>query len=68
MFIAKCQLVKAEHQHFVGFLQSLAVMKWKWEAISMDFITGLPKSKKQNDFIFVFIDKLSKETHFIPVN
>ena len=33
----------------------------------MDFITGLPKSKKKNDSIFVFIDKLSKIAHFIPV-
>ena len=33
----------------------------------MDFITGLPKSKKQNDSIFVVIDKLSNKTHFIPV-
>ena len=34
----------------------------------MDFITSLPKSKKQNDSIFVVINKLSKETHFIPMN
>ena len=33
----------------------------------MDFITSLPKSKKQNDSIFVVIDKLSKASHFIPV-
>ena len=33
----------------------------------MDFITGVPKSKNQNDSIFVFIDKMSKETHFILV-
>ena len=33
----------------------------------MDFITGLPKSKKQNDSIFVVIDKLSKAAHFITV-
>ena len=33
----------------------------------MDFITGLPKIKKQNDSIFVVIEKMSKETHFIPV-
>ena len=33
----------------------------------MDFITILSKSKKQNDYIFVVIDKLSKEAHFIPV-
>ena len=33
----------------------------------MDFITCLPKSKKQNDSIFVVINKLSKATHFILV-
>ena len=33
----------------------------------MDFITSLLKSKKQNDSIFVVIDKLSKEAHFIPI-
>ena len=34
----------------------------------MDFIIGLPKSKKINDSIFVVVDKFSKVTHFIPVN
>ena len=70
MFIAKCQefhLVKAEHQHPSGLLQALPIPEWKWEVISMDFITGLPKSKKQNDSIFVVIDKLSKAAHLIPV-
>eukprot|EP00253_Pinus_taeda_P027707 PITA_27707 len=33
----------------------------------MDFITGLPKSKKGNDSIMVVVDKLSKSAHFIPV-
>lgn len=33
----------------------------------MDFRTGLPKSKKNNDSIMVVVDKLSKSTHFIPV-
>ena len=33
----------------------------------MDFIVGIPKHKKQNDSIFVVVDKLSKETHFIRV-
>jgi hypothetical protein len=32
----------------------------------MDFITGLPITKKHNDSIMVVIDKLTKETHFIP--
>ena len=55
MFIVKCQefhLVKVEHQHPLRLLQSLPIPKWKWEVISMDFITDLLKSKKQNYSIF----------------
>ena len=33
----------------------------------MDFITDLTKSKKQNYSIFLVIDKMSKEAHFILV-
>ena len=33
----------------------------------MEFRIGLLKSKKQNDYIFVVVDKLSKEAHLIPV-
>lgn len=33
----------------------------------LDFITGLPKTKKQNDSIMVVLEKLSKFTHFIPL-
>ena len=70
MFITKCQefqLVKAEHQHPSGLLQPLPISEWKWEVISIDFIIDIPKSKKQNDSIFVAVEKLSKETQFIPV-
>ena len=63
----ECQQVKADHRHPVGILQPLPIPDWKWEIISLDFITGLPKNKKQNDYVMVVVDKLSKETHFIPV-
>ena len=33
----------------------------------MDFITGLPMTWRQHDSIMVVVDKLTKETHFIPV-
>eukprot|EP00253_Pinus_taeda_P027064 PITA_27064 len=62
-----CQQVKAEHQHPAGLLQPLPIPEWKWEVITIDFITGLPKSKKGNDSIMVVVDKLSKSAHFIPV-
>eukprot|EP00253_Pinus_taeda_P028842 PITA_28842 len=63
----ECQQIKAEHQHPAGLLQPLPIPEWKWEIISMDFITGLPKTKKGNDSIMVIVDKLSKAAHFIPV-
>jgi hypothetical protein len=63
----ECQQVKAEHRHPAGLLQPLPIPEWKWETISMDFITGLPKSTKQNDAIMVVVDKLSKVAHFIPI-
>jgi hypothetical protein len=63
----ECQQVKAEHRHPTGLLQPLPILEWKWETISMDFITRLPTSTKHNDAIMVVVDKLSKSTHFIPV-
>jgi hypothetical protein len=33
----------------------------------LDFLTGLPKTQKQNDSIMVVIDKLNKSEHFIPI-
>jgi hypothetical protein len=42
----ECQQVKVEHRHPIGFLQPLPILEWKLETISMDFITGLPKSAK----------------------
>jgi len=63
----ECQLVKAKHQHLVGFLQPLPIPEWKWETISLDFITDLPHTKKQHDSIMVVVEKLSKTTHFIPM-
>ena len=47
-------------------LQPIPITEWKWETITMDFITGLPRTKKHNDSIMVVVDKLSKAAHFIP--
>jgi hypothetical protein len=59
--------VKFEHQHRADLLQPLHVPEWKWETISLDFITGLPRTQKHNDSIMVVIDNLSKYAHIIPV-
>jgi hypothetical protein len=35
--------------------------------VTMDFITGLPRTSKQHDLIMVVVDKLTKDAHFIPL-
>ena len=70
LYVAQCdifQRVKAEHQRPAGFLQSIKVPQWKWEEVGMDFITGLPRSSRGHDSIWVIVDRLTKVAHFIPV-
>ena len=60
----KCQQVKVEHQHPAGLLQPLPVPEWKWEVISMDFITRLPMTWRQNHPIMIVVDKVDKGNTF----
>jgi hypothetical protein len=62
-----CQRIKAEHQRPAGLFHPLRIPEWKWEDIGMDFITGLPRTPKGYDSIWVIVDRLTKVTHFIPV-
>jgi hypothetical protein len=62
-FISKClecQRVRVEHRHLVGLLQPLPIPEWKSEFVTMDFITGLPRTIKKHDAIMVVVDKLLK--------
>ena len=33
----------------------------------MDFLNGLPHSRKSRDSIWVIVDRLTKSTHFLPM-
>ena len=69
-FVAECDVcrrVKAEHQRPAGLLQPLPVPEWKWDSVGMDFVTGLPRTSKGKDAIWVVIDRLTKVEHFLPV-
>ncbi|GJZ61820.1 putative reverse transcriptase domain-containing protein [Tanacetum coccineum] len=43
------------------------IPKWKWEKLTMDFITKLPKSSSGYDTIWVIVDRLTKSAHFLPI-
>jgi hypothetical protein len=62
-----CQRFKTEHQRPAGLLHPLKIPEWKREEIGMDFITGLPRTSKGYDSIWVIMNRLAKVTHFIPV-
>ncbi|KAK8655193.1 hypothetical protein V6N13_107783 [Hibiscus sabdariffa] len=62
-----CQQVKAEHQHPSGLLQPIRTPEWKWERITMDFVTGLPLTSSKKDSVWLIVDRLTKSAHFIPV-
>ncbi|GJX97978.1 putative reverse transcriptase domain-containing protein [Tanacetum coccineum] len=41
-----CAKVKAEHQRPSGLLVQPKIPEWKWDNITMDFVTKLPKSSQ----------------------
>ena len=61
----KCQQVKAEHLKPFGMTQIIEVPTWKWKATYMDFVVGLPRTRRKHDSIWVIVDRLTKSAHFI---
>ncbi|GJU53081.1 putative reverse transcriptase domain-containing protein [Tanacetum coccineum] len=62
-----CLRVKAEHQKPSGLLVQPAIPQWKWENITMDFVTKLPRTQSGNDTIWVIVDRLTKSAYFLPM-
>ncbi|GJT68994.1 putative reverse transcriptase domain-containing protein [Tanacetum coccineum] len=62
-----CAKVKAEHQKPSGLLQQPKILVWKWERITIDFVSGLPRTPSGYDTIWVIVDRLTKSAHFLPM-
>ncbi|GJU69603.1 putative reverse transcriptase domain-containing protein [Tanacetum coccineum] len=62
-----CAKVKAECQKPSGLLVQPVIPIWKWENITMDFVTKLPKTSTGQDTIWVIVDRLTKSAHFLPM-
>nr|GFB65259.1 retrotransposon protein, putative, Ty3-gypsy subclass [Tanacetum cinerariifolium] len=59
--------VKNEHQRASDLLQPLDIPVCKWDEISMDFVTGLPRTQRRHDAIWVVVDRLTKSAHFLHI-
>ncbi|GJX21852.1 reverse transcriptase domain-containing protein [Tanacetum coccineum] len=69
-YVSKCMTcakVKAEYQKPSGLLVQPIIPIWKWENITMDFVTKLPKTTSGQDTIWVIVDRLTKSAHFLPM-
>nr|GEW67384.1 reverse transcriptase domain-containing protein [Tanacetum cinerariifolium] len=59
-----CAKGKAEHLKPLGLLQQPKIPKWKWENVTMDFVTGIPRTPSGYDSIWVIVDRLTKSATF----
>nr|GEX38923.1 putative reverse transcriptase domain-containing protein [Tanacetum cinerariifolium] len=62
-----CSKVKDVHQKHSGLLVQPEIPQWKWEKITIDFITKLPKTSSGHDTIWMIVDRLTKSAHFLPM-
>ncbi|GJR31724.1 putative reverse transcriptase domain-containing protein [Tanacetum coccineum] len=62
-----CSKVKAEHQRSSSLLQQPEIAEWKWDKITMDFITKLRRPKSRYDTMSVIVDRLTKSAHFLAI-
>ncbi|GJR59907.1 putative reverse transcriptase domain-containing protein [Tanacetum coccineum] len=69
-YVSKCLTcveVKSEHQKPSRLLQQPEIPVWKWERITMDFMSGVPRTPSGYDIIWVIVDRLTKSAHFLPM-
>jgi hypothetical protein len=67
-FVNKCRICQhaKRKRPNSGLYQPLSILERPWDAISMDFMLELPKTKRGFDSIFVVVDRFSNMAYFIP--
>lgn len=66
LFIKRCQICQVAKgiDTNQGLYTPLLISTTPWRDISMDFVVGLPTTRKKNNSIFVVVDRFSKMTVF----
>src|SRR5262249_36144494 len=62
-YVSKChtyQMINIEHRRPAGELKPLPLPQWKWEHITMDFMSALPRTRDKYDSVWVIVDRLTK--------
>ena len=59
--------MKAGHQVSSGLLNLIPIPQWKWDNITIDFVSGFPLTQKKHDSVFVIVDRLTQSSHFLPI-
>nr|GEY71615.1 reverse transcriptase domain-containing protein [Tanacetum cinerariifolium] len=62
-----CAKVKIEYWKSLGLLVQLEIPQWKWENITIDFVTKLPKTAAGQDTIWLIVARLTKSAYFLPM-
>ncbi|GJS17873.1 putative reverse transcriptase domain-containing protein [Tanacetum coccineum] len=62
-----CARVKTKHQRPSGLLVQPEIPQWKWDNVTMDFVTKLPKSSQGHDTICVVVNQLTRYAIFTPM-
>ena len=69
-YVAKCpnfQEVKGEHLKLGVLTHISEVQTWKWEAINMDFLVGIPRTRRNHDSLWVIMDRMTMSALIIPM-
>ena len=69
-FVKKCVvcMMAKTHGNNAGLYTPLPIPNMPWEEVSLDFVLGLPTTKRNKYSILMVVDRFSKMAHFVPCN
>lgn len=62
-----CQKLKVKNLILGDMIKKISIHTWKWEAVNMNFIIGLPRTRHQHDLILAVVYQMTKSAHSLPI-